>query len=145
MSKCLCVGVSVTNNRFPSMCPTRNITELYTTFVGHWYQLTQNTLPICKRETHMHKSICLWMSLPTALCYSFGLGEIVSLSIPPWISLTQTPFLSFSYSLLSLVILKAKNASTYTYLWQYKDWIAVLLMPLFMWTWCLPGFTTKIH
>lgn len=38
MIKCLCVGVSITNNRFPSMCPTRNITELYTTtFVGHWY------------------------------------------------------------------------------------------------------------
>ncbi len=93
MIKCLCVGVSITNN-MPLNLPRgkrKHHWIIHNTFVGHSYW--HNTIiPICKKEMHIHKPICLWMPLPTASCFSFGLCEIVSSSIPPWISLTQTTF-----------------------------------------------------
>ncbi len=94
MIKCLCVGVSITNNGCLSICPVKKETSLnYTqqTFVGHSYWHQNIIIPIGKKND-IHKPICLWMPLPTASCFSFGLCEIVSSSIPPWISLTQTTF-----------------------------------------------------
>ncbi len=62
MIKCLCVGVSITNNGCLSICPVEkeNITELYTTtFVGHSYwHKTQSFLYVKKKCIYINPSAC---------------------------------------------------------------------------------------